>query len=122
MEDVEAMLEGRALLPGHLNEVLHQGVLGDCEGLRDDDVVPVREQGEGELHEVQTSRLIDFINAEQIDYDGIGSLIGDFRQLPVFQIAHELLVRAIVELPGVGRHPLGLLELLLLLQLLHLGV
>jgi hypothetical protein len=77
MEDVKAMLKGRILLPRNLNEIFNERVLGDSKWLCDDDVIPIIEERECKLNEIETSRLIDFINTKQIDDNSISSLIWD---------------------------------------------
>ena len=77
MEDVKAMLKGRILLPRNLNEIFNERVLGDSKWLCDDDVIPIIEKRECKLNEIETSRLIDFINTKQIDDNSISSLIWD---------------------------------------------
>jgi hypothetical protein len=52
MVDVQAVLEGRVFVSRHLDEVSHEGVLRDCEGLGDDDVVPLGKEGKCELDEI----------------------------------------------------------------------
>lgn len=77
MEDVKAMLKGRIFLPRNLNEIFNERVLGDSKWLCDDDIIPIIEERECKLNEIETSRLIDFINTEQIDDNSISSLIWD---------------------------------------------
>lgn len=77
MEDVKTMLKGRILLPRNLNEIFNERVLGDSKWLCDDDIIPIIEERECKLNEIETSRLIDFINTEQIDDNSISSLIWD---------------------------------------------
>lgn len=84
MEDVKAMLKGRILLPRNLNEIFYQRVLGDSKWLCDDDIIPIIEERECKLNEIETSRLIDFINTKQIDDNSISSLIWDLGQLTIF--------------------------------------
>ena len=75
MEDVKAMLKGRIFLPRNLNEIFNERVLGDSKWLCDDDVIPIIEERECKINEIETSRLIDFINTKQIDDNSISSLI-----------------------------------------------
>jgi hypothetical protein len=77
MEDVKAMLKGRIFLSRNLNEIFNERVLGDSKWLCDDDIIPIIEERECKLNEIETSRLIDFINTEQIDDNSISSLIWD---------------------------------------------
>lgn len=77
MEDVKTMLKGRIFLPRNLNEIFNERVLGDSKWLCDDDIIPIIEERECKLNEIETSRLIDFINTEQIDDNSISSLIWD---------------------------------------------
>lgn len=122
MVDVKTVLEGRVLVSRHLDEVAHEGILRDREGLRDDDVVSLGEERKCELYEIQTPSLVYLINTEQIDDDGIGRRIGDLRQLSFLQVRDKLLVRSVIELSGIGGKPLVLLGLLSSLYLLGLGL
>lgn len=52
MIDVKTVLEGRVLMSGHLNKVSNKGIFRNCEGLRDNDVVSLGEEGKRELYEI----------------------------------------------------------------------
>ncbi len=58
----------------NLNEVFDQGTLWNCEGLSYNDVVFVREKIKCKLNKICASRLIELVNTEQVNNDGIVSL------------------------------------------------
>jgi hypothetical protein len=79
MKNVKTMLECWILATRNLYEIFDKRVLGNSKGLCYDDIVSFREEREGKLHEIQASRLIHFINTEQINNDCISCSIGNLR-------------------------------------------
>jgi hypothetical protein len=79
MVDVETVLKGRIFMPRNLYKILDKGVFRDGKRLRNNNVVSFRKQRKGKLYKIETSCLVDLVNAKKIDDYCIGCSIGYFR-------------------------------------------